>query len=163
MANSETCLFPCRNIWSLKYVPTRRNGRNFYGLSTIKRRRTFETNKKKLWNAPRWHELFIGDLLPDTPCDQEIRVPGRWKNNTRYRFSAAWTIYLYMESCFGSISSWVTNWAMTLISIFSLRLKHYLHQISPWSGIGNDDFDTNVCGHVGAVEFSRISRRDRVG
>ena len=65
-----------RNISPLKYVPTRRNEWNFYGLSTIKRRRTFET-KKILWNAPRWGELFIGVfLLSNTPCDHEIRVPG---------------------------------------------------------------------------------------
>ena len=52
-----------RNIWPLKYVPTRRNEWNFYALSTTKRRRTIET-KNKLWKAPlgwafRWCFCFI--------------------------------------------------------------------------------------------------------
>ena len=44
----------------LKYVPTRRNEWNFYGLSTIKRRRTFETTKKNFETLRGRDDLFSG-------------------------------------------------------------------------------------------------------
>ena len=89
-----TPVVSCRNIWPLKYVPTARNEWNSYGLSAIKRRRSFET-KKKLWNAPRRDQLF-GVVLPNTPCDQEIRVPGRWKNNVHLLLAARTIWYPFL-------------------------------------------------------------------
>ena len=65
-----------------------------------------------------------------------------------------------MESFFGNISSWVANWEMKLISMPFLYLQHFLHQISPWSG--TTIFMRIQCAKVGAFEFSRIYRRDRV-
>ena len=105
-----------RNIWPLKYVPTRRNEWKFYGLSTIKRRRTFET-KKKLWNASRWDELFSGVfLLPNTPCHQKIRVPERWKNYADF--------WLHGLLCTPVCSLGVSGYLYTRVS--SLGVPRYL-------------------------------------
>ena len=70
------------------------------------------------------------------------------------------------EPFFGGISWWATNWAVQLISIVSLCVQDYPHQVSPWSKTRIVRAVTRiVCRNVGAkiaiFEFSWISPRDR--
>ena len=75
------------------------------------------------------------------------------------RFSGNYLLYI-TNSILGIVSWWVVNWTMKIISMFFLCPQHCLHQISLWS-------ETTILLRiwrrlVGAFEFSRISRRDRL-
>ena len=64
----------------LKYVPTRRNEWNFYGLSTIKRRRTFETKTAKR-SALGWALQWCFSLIKHTvrPRDGYLCAEKEWR------------------------------------------------------------------------------------
>ena len=93
--------------------------------------RTHNLSVKKKWKEKLAFSLFAH------------AVQGRgWKLSDRK--SLTWSaifptfgryhLTFYIESSFGGISWWVANWAMKLISMFSLCLEHFLHHTSPWSG-----------------------------
>ena len=65
----------------------------------------------------------------------------------------------YMKSSVGNISRWVALGNETCLDV--LLVSSTLS--TQFTFIGNDDFCTNLVWKVGVFEFSRISRRDRVG
>ena len=80
-------------------------------------------------------------------------------------FSSKNVTYIFMESSFGNISRRVANWAGRLYRCFSkvfnvMSTKIHLDRISLLFLYG---YIYIKDGKVGAFEFSRISRRDRVG
>ena len=93
----------------------------------------------------------------DTFSPKRAKLSGASQIN---RFSGNYLLYI-TNSILGIVSWWVVNWTMKIISMFFLCPQHCLHQISLWS-------ETTILLRiwrrlVGAFEFSRICRRDRVG
>ena len=92
----------------------------------------------------------------DTFSPKRAKLSGASQIN---RFSGNYLLYI-TNSILGIVSWWVVNWTMKIISMFFLCPQHCLHQISLWS-------ETTILLRiwrrlVGAFEFSRISRRDRL-